>query len=163
MTAKTDYPALKTNWYHADPFVVTWKVDESCIDHYKHLNNVAYLSLLESLAWAHSNWLGLSFSDYQDTNRAMVISKHELHYLQACHLGDELACATWIVKCDHKFRLARTFQFINVQTGKTVFKAHTDFICCTLDTGRPKPMPELFKKVYGDACIRIEALDTENE
>lgn len=163
MTNKADYPALTQSWFHDAPFVIAWRVDESCIDHYLHVNNVAYLSQLESLAWAHSNSLGLSFSDYQATNRAMVISKHELNYLQACHLGDEIACATWIIECDGKFRLSRAFQFINVQTGKTVFKAQTDFICCALDTGRPKPMPELFKKVYGEACTTVHKLDVNHE
>ncbi|GBL03427.1 thioesterase family protein [Glaciecola sp. KUL10] len=163
MTKKADYPALKTNWFYKDPFVIKWKIDEASIDHYQHVNNVAYLSQLESLAWAHSNSLGLAFSDYQNANRAMVISKHELHYLQACHLNDEIACATWIVKCDYKFRLSRAFQFINVKTRKTVFKAHTDFISCTLDTGRPKPMPDLFQKIYGEACIHLEVASVPNE
>jgi acyl-CoA thioester hydrolase len=141
------------NWRHQQPFIKQWKIKEDAIAHYQHVNNVAYLTRLEKLAWEHSAELGITFEHYQHANRAMVILKHELNYLQACHLDDELACATWIVKTDKKLRLSREFQFINLQTSVTVFTAKTDFVCCTLDSGKPKLMPELFKHVYGEACI----------
>ncbi|MGB3727078.1 MAG: acyl-CoA thioesterase [Glaciecola sp.] len=145
-----DYQHLP--WEHPYAFVSPWIVGRSNIDHYQHTNNVAYLSQLEALAWQHSNALGLQFSDYQHLNRAMVITKHELNYLQATHLNNEIACATWIVCCDNKFRLQRKFQFIDVATQKTCFTAATQFVCVDLTSGAPKRMPSIFTEIYGQAA-----------
>ena len=140
------------NWMLDAPYVQQWHIDETHIDHYQHVNNVAYLSQLESLAWAHSNALGLQFADYQSLNRGMVIKRHELNYHVPTHLGDALECATWIVHCDSKLTLKRQFQFICPKRNKTVFDAITTFVCVSLDTGAPKRMPKQFVDVYGKAC-----------
>lgn len=149
-------------WKYPHPFVRAWRITQEHIDHYQHTNNVAYLSRLERLAWEHSRSLGLEFSDYQTLDRAMVITQHKLQYHAPSHLNDELACATWIVKCDNKFRLSRCFEFIkladnrkNEEKGdaKMVFSAQTDFVCCSLSTGMPKKMPKAFAEIYGSALI----------
>lgn len=140
-------------WRRTSPYITHWTIDASHIDHYQHVNNVAYLTQLESLAWAHSNALGLSFADYAACDRAMVIRRHELDYLQPAHLGDTLACATWIVACDRRLTLTRQFQFICTRRRKTVFEATTQFICTSLSTGAPKRMPPQFRDCYGDACV----------
>lgn len=145
------------SWMYPQPFVQQWQIDETHIDHYQHVNNVAYLSQLESLAWAHSNALGLQFSDYQSLNRGMVIKRHELNYHLPTHLGDTLACATWIVFCDFKLTLKRQFQFICPKRNKPVFDAITTFVCVSLDTGAPKRMPSRFTEIYGSACIFPQA------
>lgn len=142
-------------WQFSGPFISQWTITQTDIDHYQHTNNVAYLSRLEKLAWEHSNSIGLTFQDYQKLNRAMVITKHELHYHLASHLHDELACATWITECDKKFRLSRQFQFINIKTNKTVFSAKTDFVCVCLEKGAPKKMPKEFMLVYGDLAEKF--------
>ena len=141
------------NWMLDNPYVQHWHIDETHIDHYQHVNNVAYLSQLESLAWAHSNALGLQFADYQALNRGMVIKRHELNYHLPTHLGDTLECATWIVFCDRKLTLKRQFQFICPKRNKPVFDALTTFVCVSLDTGTPKRMPKQFVDIYGEACI----------
>ncbi|MEW9799107.1 acyl-CoA thioesterase [Alteromonas sp. CYL-A6] len=142
-------------WRYNAPFIQPWKIEESHIDHYQHVNNVAYLSQVEKLAWAHSNSLGLSFSDYQAHDRAMVIRRHELDYLQPAHLGDTLATATWIVACDGKLSLTRQFEFICPRREKVVFAAQTQFICASLSTGAPKRMPRPFVEIYGGACLDL--------
>ena len=67
------------NWVLENPYVQQWHIDETHIDHYQHVNNVAYLSQVENLAWAHSNSLGLHFADYQALNRGMVITVSYTH------------------------------------------------------------------------------------
>ncbi len=145
-------------WHHPAPFVETWTVEQAHLDHYQHVNNVAYLAQLEKLAWAHSNALGLTFDDYAACDRAMVIRRHELDYLQPSHFGDTLSCATWIIHCDGRLTLTRQFQFICNRRQKTVFEAKTQFVCASLSTGKPKRMPETFRARYGDACLN----DTEH-
>ena len=140
-------------WRHHGPFIGEWTIDVSHIDHYQHTNNLAYLARLEKLAWEHSNALGLQFADYESLDRAMVITQHELNYHLPSHLDDTLACATWIVSCDEKFRLSREFQYINIANGKTIFTAKTHFVCVSLRTGMPKRMPEAFSRIYGNVAI----------
>ncbi|MBF7072514.1 acyl-CoA thioesterase [Glaciecola sp. MH2013] len=146
-------PALTSlAWELEAPFVDVWKIEQQHIDHYKHVNNVAYVSQLEKLAWKHSNKLGLSMQDYKEFDRGMVIQQHVLNYHFAAHLGDEIACATWIASCDNKFRLSRAFQFISLKTLKTVFSAQTQFVCVSLSKGSPKRMPAKFIEIYGQAA-----------
>lgn len=139
-------------WQRTQPFVSTWHIQQEHIDHYDHVNNVAYVSQLEALAWQHSNYLGLSMQEYKTLDRGMVIQQHVLNYQLASHLGDEIACATWIVTCDKKFRLSREFQFISMRSQKTVFTAQTHFVCVSLKTGSPKKMPAEFIDIYGKAA-----------
>ena len=145
----------KLDWMHPDPFTSQWKIDAGHIDHYQHTNNLAYLAKLELLSWEHSTFLGLTFTEYEALDRAMVITQHELNYHYPTHLNDTLACATWIVNCDKKFRLSRQFQFINLKNNKTVFTAKTHFVCVSLKTGLPKKMPEAFKHIYGRVTLPL--------
>jgi acyl-CoA thioester hydrolase len=139
-------------WIRNAAFVSTWKIKQNHIDHYEHVNNVAYVSQLEVLAWQHSNFLGLSMQEYKNLDRGMVIQQHVLDYQMAAHLDDTIACATWIVSCDKKFRLSREFQFISMKNSKTVFTAQTHFVCVSLSTGTPKKMPKEFIDIYGNAA-----------
>jgi acyl-CoA thioester hydrolase len=148
----SDQGMLALAWQRNLPFVSTWHIQEQHIDHYEHVNNVAYVSQLETLAWQHSNYLVLSMHKYKQLDRGMVIQQHILNYQIASHLHDEIACATWIVACDNKLRLSREFQFISLRTQKTVFTAKTHFICVSLSTGAPKKMPNEFVEIYGNAA-----------
>lgn len=142
-------------WKFSSPYTLTWDIREKDIDHYQHVNNVAYLTQLEALAWSHTNALGLSFADYQNLDSAMVIRRHELDYAMACHLGDTLACGTWITACDGRLQLTRQFQFICMRRKKTVFSAHTAFVCTRLSSGAPRRMPPAFKETYTAAVTPV--------
>ena len=146
-------PVEQLPWLHSKPFICQWQIRPEQIDHYNHVNNVAYVSQLERTAWAHSNALGLSIEQYQELDRGMAISRHEIDYLAAALLGDTLACATWIISCDNKLKLARHFQFIRLSDGLTMLKARTEFVCIALSSGRPKRMPKIFTDTYIGAML----------
>ena len=141
------------NWLYPAPHILSWRIQPQEIDHYNHVNNVAYVSKLEQVAWSHSNKLGLTIEEYQDLDRGMAISRHEIDYLASALLDDELLCATWIVECDKRLKLARQFQFIRVSDGVTMLKARTEFVCIALSSGKPKRMPSRFADVYGKAAL----------
>ena len=145
-------------WMYPDPHIVDWQIEANVIDHYGHVNNVAYVSQIEHVAWSHSNALGLTIEQYQNIDRGMAIRHHDIDYLLPCHEGQTLACATWIVECDRRLMLTRQFEFICRERHKPVFRAKTQFVCIALSSGMPKRMPELFKTTYGEAQI---ALPTE--
>ena len=144
-------------WRRSTPYILEWHIDNSVIDHYGHVNNVAYISKIEELAWAHSNALGLTIQQYQEIDRGMAIQRHEIDYLLPCHEGQTIACATWIVECDRRLSLTRQFEFICLERKKPVFAARTQFVCISLTTGAPKRMPDLFISIYGKAAMEQEA------
>ena len=148
----TDKSHKSLDWKYNNPFISEWKIDKTHIDHYQHTNNVAYLARQEALAWEHSRSLGLSMDDYRSLDRGMAIVQHELKYHAASHENNRIACATWIISCDSKFRLSRYFQFINIDSGQTVYSAKTQFVCIQLSTGAPKRMPQAFVSAYGKAA-----------
>lgn len=151
------------SWQLPNPFICTWRVTPEQIDHYQHANNVTYVSQLEITAWAHSNHLGLSIEQYQALDRGMAISRHEINYLAAALVNDLIDCATWILECDNKLKLARQFQFIRRSDQKTLLTARTEFVCIALSTGKPKRMPNEFTQVYGPAALSSSAISIKTQ
>ena len=143
------------NWQFPSPFTQLWQPQKEHIDHYGHVNNVAYIGQLEQIAWAHSNSLGLTIEDYRSLDRAMVVQSHNIRYKLPCYLENSIQCATWITQCNKKLTLQRKFQYICIKRKQTVFEADTLFVCVTLSSGRPARMPELFHTTYGNACIGV--------
>lgn len=141
------------SWQYPQPFISQWQVTAEQIDHYQHANNVAYVRQLEITSWTHSNQLGLDIEQYQSLDRGMAISRHEINYLAAAYLHDVIDCATWIVECDGRLKLAREFQFIRRSDQQTLLTARTEFVCIALSTGKPKRMPKVFADTYGNAVL----------
>lgn len=140
-------------WALPEPFVIDIHVSEDAIDAYQHVNNSEYLRWIEQISWSHSVALGLSLARYQALDRAMVVHRHELDYLAPAFAGDELQLATWIVHCDERLSLTRRFQLVRVSDAKTLLNARTRFACVALSTGRPKRLPDEYRRIYGGAVI----------
>lgn len=130
------------------PFICQWAITDSVIDHYGHVNNVAYVKQIETTAWLHSNALGLSIEQYQAIDRGMAIRTHALQYHQPLHLGEQVQCATWITRCDGKATLTRQFEMYSEQKSAIVFSATTEFVCIALSSGKIRRMPDLFRNAY---------------
>ncbi len=140
-------------WALPEPFVINIGVADEAIDAYQHVNNSEYLRWVEQISWAHSEALGLSLERYRELDRAMVVHRHELDYLAPAFAGDALQLATWIVDCDERFSLTRRFQLVRAEDAKTLLNARTRFACVALSTGRPKRLPEEYRRIYGGAVI----------
>jgi len=138
------------SWDRQDPYIHRVSVQTPHIDLMQHTNNVVYLQWLEDTAWQHSTALGLTPSHYEDCGHGLVVRQHELTYLAATRLGDELLLGTWITGVD-RLSLHRQFQFVRVGDGKTVFRAKTHYVCVDIAEGRPRRMPAEFLSVYGAA------------
>ncbi len=131
-------------------FKLDLTVEAHHLDGLGHVNNVIYLQWMQNAAWAHSHYLGLNLERYQALDTAMVARQHQLTYLSACYLGDELRVNTWLTKNDG-FNLYRQYEFIRLQDNKKVFEAWTHWVCVKMSTGRPVRMPVEFKKAYAIA------------
>lgn len=145
---------MKTDaaWEVSTPFVQSVRVEAEHLDQFGHTNNVVYLQWCERVAWAHSQSLGLAFSDYERLGAGCVARRHELEYLAPTFAGDELRVGTWISECDAKFTMWRAYQIIRAGDGKTVLRGRTHWICVDMRTGRPKRMPSEFVAAYKPAA-----------
>lgn len=144
---------LSVKWDLEAPFVCDIRVQPEHIDELGHVNNAVYVRWLERCAWEHSGSLGLGLDEYQQLDRAMVVVRHEIDYLAAAYLDEELQMATWIVSWDSRLRMSRQFQLSRPSDGATLLRAHTTFACVELSSGRPRRMPREFIEQYGRAIV----------
>ena len=140
-------------WDLQNPFIDHVLVQPEDIDELGHANNAVYVRWLERCAWQHSQSLGLGLPEYQQLNRAMVVVRHEIDYLAAAYVDEQLQMATWIVSWDSKLRMTRRFQLVRPDDGVTLLRAHTTFACVELSSGRPRRMPAEFVEGYGRAIV----------
>lgn len=145
---------MSLQWDLPDPFIVEVEVEAAAIDEYGHANNADYLRWIEQVSWAHSEALGLDLARYRELDRALVVHRHELDYLAAAFEGDRLAVATWITGCDGRLTLTRRFQLMRPADGRTLLRASTRFACIELTSGRPRRLPEEYRRIYGAAAIQ---------
>ncbi|MCE8000785.1 MAG: acyl-CoA thioesterase [Rhodobiaceae bacterium] len=138
----------KDIWDHPDPFIVSVTVKPDYIDDFQHTNNVVYLTWMAKAAWEHSQALGLDFDAYAKIGKGMVVRAHEMEYLGPSHEGETVDIATWITGNDGKLRLRRRFQMVNAETGKTLLRGRSDFVCIDIQSGKPKRMPQSFVDAY---------------
>lgn len=139
------------NWDRNEPYTLAMTVDDSDIDELGHVNNAAYVRWLERCAWRHSESLGLGVEEYKALDKAMVVLRHEIDYLAAAYLADDVVVATWIVESDKKLRLTRHFQILRATDQMTLLRARSTFVCIELSTGKARRMPAVFLDTYGGA------------
>ena len=140
-------------WDMPEPFVIELVVEPAAIDEYDHANNAEYLRWIEQVSWAHSDALGLTLARYRELDRGMAVPPHELDYLAPAFAGDRLALATWIIADDSRLTLTRSFQLIRPADGRTLLRARTRFACIELSSGRPRRLPEEYRRIYGEAAV----------
>ena len=99
-------------------------------------------------AFAHSASLGLDEVTCKNMARGMAAISFDVQLLGSAYEGDELEVATWIVDPDGRIRLARKFQILHPESGRTLARGHFKFVCTNLDTGKAVRMPQIFRETY---------------
>jgi len=145
-------------WELPDVFVRERTVTPEEIDRLGHANNANYLRWCERVAWDHAEALGCDFGAWQRIGRAMAMHEAALEYKAACHAGDRLAVGVWLVGNDGRLRATRRFQIVRRADARTVFRAEVVYACVDLASGRPRRMPEEFKRAYAVLPGVAEAL-----
>ncbi len=145
-----------TDWDYPSPFTLELTVANIDIDGLGHANNASYVVWCERCAWAHSESLGLSVTDYQRLDRGVAIQKAQYSYFLPCLLADRLIVATWLLKCDRKLRIERHFQIINADTLQTVLRGDWTLVSMILSTGKPIRLPPLFAEIYANAIVNLD-------
>lgn len=135
------------SWDHPDPHTLALKVLPEHIDVMRHTNNVVYQQWMEAAAWSHSQANGLGPADYEACGHGMVVRRHELDYLAASHLDEDLLIGTWLLSVD-RLSTHRVYQIIRLNDGMTIFRGATHLVCIEIASGRLKRMPALFYETY---------------
>jgi len=111
------------------------KITINQIDELKHVNNIHYVEWVQLAAQRH--WKLLS-NEQIDSKFVWVVLRHEIDYVSAVTLGDEVKITTWIGDSYG----VKSERFVEITKGnKIVAKAKT--IWCLLDkvTMRPVRIP----------------------
>lgn len=135
-------------WDVSQVFSIATTVAAEHCDQFGHTNNTVYLQWLERVAWAHSEQVGLGFKRYHELGTGCVVRRHELDYLAASFVNDELRVGTWVADNDGRLSMWRGFQIIRVADCKTLLRARTHYVCVDLASGRPCRQPSEFVSTY---------------
>ncbi len=146
-----------------DPFCLDVVVQPDEVDRLNHANNASYLQWCERTGWAHAEALECGFEHWQELGRAMAVHQARLEYLAPCFTGEKLLVAVWLVANDERLRATRRFQIVRPADGKTLFRAELTYACIDLAKGRPRRMPEEFKRAYAVLPSVAAALAAEAE
>ena len=103
------------------------------IDELGHVNNIVYLRWVQEAASAHWNVLS---NDAINKKYVWVVLRHEIDYLQAAMLHDEITIQTWVGK-NAGVKSERHTQIYNATTGKKLAEAITTW--CLLDATSMRP------------------------
>ena len=113
---------------HTFPITVT----SNDIDELNHVNNITYLKWVQLAANIHWNILSGATIN---SKYVWVVLRHEIDYLSAAFLNDELTINTWIGESYS----VKSVRFVEVKRdGKVLCKAKT--IWCLLDKNTMKPV-----------------------
>jgi acyl-CoA thioester hydrolase len=124
----------------------TVTVQASDIDDLGHVNNVAYARLIEDIARAHANSVGLSMDVLREQGRLPVMLEHHLKYRRAGFLGDELTITTEILMMGG----LRAKRHNQIKRGDEVLvDSQTDWVWVDVTSGRPKAIPQAALEAFG--------------
>ncbi|QKI88830.1 acyl-CoA thioesterase [Thiomicrorhabdus xiamenensis] len=125
-----------------------YTVQKSDLDFLGHVNNKSYLDWMEKLAWSHAVSVGIDKPLQRKLNRILAIYEHQMRYLASSYEGDRIALKTWVGKRIGCCQRERFFEFVRLSDNKTVFEANSIYVCITLDSHRPKKIPQEFIDPY---------------
>lgn len=119
-------------------------VEDDVIDHFSHVNNLAYIKWVLEISKDH--WRS-SVSSKIDSQFGWMILKHQLQYKGQAKLKDELLIKTWI----EDFSIARSTrktEIIDIQTHKIIFESKAQWCFVDLATQKPTRLKENILKPF---------------
>jgi acyl-CoA thioester hydrolase len=109
------------------------RVEAGDLDELHHVNNVVYLRWVQDIATAH--WTAMAPAASLAAV-AWVARRHEIDYLSAAVLGDELLVRTWVGEAEGL--TFERFTEISGPGGRVVVRARTLWVPIDRATGKPK-------------------------
>jgi acyl-CoA thioester hydrolase len=131
----------RTQSFFAMPAIYRYDVTvpAAAIDENGHLNNVEYVSWMQTAAIAHAN----STPCTQATSAigaTWVVRAHRIEYLRPAFEAEDLAIFTWISSI-RKVRSQRKYKFFRVSDQSLLASCETDWVFVNAQTGAPLAIP----------------------
>jgi acyl-CoA thioester hydrolase len=114
-------------------FEVPVTVRPGDIDALGHVNNVVYLRWVQAAAVAH--WEARASKEAQ-RSLLWVVARHEIDYLRAAYLEDEIIARTWVGTASRR-DFDRHTELVRVSDGKRLARARTVWVPVDRETLRP--------------------------
>jgi acyl-CoA thioester hydrolase len=115
-------------------FTMTLRVSDDDIDPQRHVNNVAFLRMVQDAAIAH--WRAVAPPDIQAA-LTWVVRRHEVEYLRPGLPGDELIVRTWVGEpCGATWE--RFTEIRRAGEERPIVTARTVWVLLDALTGRPR-------------------------
>jgi len=116
-------------------FELPIRVEAADIDELGHVNNVMYLRWVQDVAVAH--WTAVAPAADQE-RLLWIVLRHEIDYLHAAHLADQLVARTW-VGGGTRLRFERHTEILRADDRSVLARART--VWCPIDAVTKKPTP----------------------
>jgi acyl-CoA thioester hydrolase len=120
-------------------------VSHGDFDQLGHASNVAYVRWLQDVAQAHSERVGLGYSDYQRLGAVFVVRRHEIDYLRSALAGDSVELETWVQSWSAATSVRRTRIW---RDGAELARAATTWAFVEAASGRPRRIPEPVRAAF---------------
>lgn len=114
------------------------------IDLYDHVNNVVYLRWVQEVSTSH--WLAAA-TDAQKESIGWVVVRHEIDYISAVRLGDEIIGRTW-VGIAQKNLFERHVEIVRLRDNKVIARARSMWCPIDLKSRRPTRVGEEIYKHF---------------
>src|SRR5262245_10855081 len=124
-------------------FTLTVPVPAEDIDRHGHLNNVAYVRLVQEIATAH--WYAVSTPELR-AEVSWFVRRHEIDYPKPIRDSDVLELITWVGE-----PTAATWErFVEIRTtdGTLMASARTVWVLVDATTARPKRIDQRMKDIF---------------
>jgi acyl-CoA thioester hydrolase len=107
------------------------------IDELGHVNNAVWVQWIQQVAVAH--WQAMADAGHRDAFFWVVV-RHEIDYLRAAHVGDQIRARTWVGDAPKGARFDRFVEFTGPD-GKTCVRSKTQWAIIDKATRRPIRVP----------------------
>jgi acyl-CoA thioester hydrolase len=125
-----------------DPLVyhACWRVRSYELDQNGHVNNAVYLNYAEALTVEHAEASGYGRAWAEARGGAWVVRRHEVEYLRAARMGDELDLVVR-VELVRGVRGVRRTTIARAADAMAVAEVLSEWVWLRLTDGRPARVP----------------------
>lgn len=114
------------------------------LDERRHVNNVVYLRWIQDVAIAH--WKALASPEDQEAI-AWVALRHEIDYLAAALLGDEIIVRTWVGVAE-RLSFERLTEIVRSSDEKVLAKGRTLWCPVEFESGKPTRVSAAVRSLF---------------
>lgn len=115
-------------------------VTDDEIDEQGRVNNVCYVSWMQSAALAHSAALGWTAQRHLELQMGWVVHSHTIEYLRPAMAGDEIVVKTHVADMK-RATSRRVYRIVRRSDDELLAKAETNWAFVSYTTGKPMRIP----------------------